>query len=114
MDLRGGSPSTVEAVATVKVLDNQVVPTGYMGANARLYNSSGALQVSSGPVYNVGTLYMFFVYSPRISTAGQYYAHNEGFFYNGNGYNHVKGALPRDFSPKPFPYGRPVRKNTLQ
>jgi len=87
VDLRGSIPPTVEAVATVKVLENQAVPTGYMGANARLYNSSGALQASSGPVYNVGTTSMFFVYSPRISTPGQYYAHNIGLFYNGNGYN---------------------------
>lgn len=39
------SVSTVEAVASVDADEN--VPTGYMGATARLYNSSGSLVTSS-------------------------------------------------------------------
>ena len=79
-----GSSATVEAVAYVDADTN--VPTGYMGANARLYNSSGSLVKSSGTTYNTSSISGFFVYSPRTSTSGQYYAQNTGSFYNGNGY----------------------------
>ena len=84
-----GSSATVEAVAYVNAETN--VPTGYMGANARLYNSSGSLVKSSGTTYNTSSISGIFVYSPRTSTSGQYYAQNTGSFYNGNGYTAYTG-----------------------
>lgn len=86
---RSGSSATVEAVAYVEAETN--VPTGYMGANARLYNSSGSLVKSSGTTYNTSKISGFFVYSPRTSSTGQYYAQNTGSFYNGNGYSTYTG-----------------------
>lgn len=83
------SLATVEAVARVAAETN--VPTGYMGANARLYNSSGSLVKSSGTTYNTSKISAFYVYSPRTSTLGQYYAQNTGSFYNGNGYTTYTG-----------------------
>lgn len=84
-----GSSATVEAVARVAAETN--VPTGYMGANARLYNSSGSLVKSSGTTYNTSSISAFYVYSQRTSTWGQYYAQNTGSFYNGNGYTTYTG-----------------------
>ncbi|GEM_PF-700201 len=84
-----GSSATVEAVAFVKA--DQVVPVGYMGANARLYNLSGSLVRASGTFYNTSTVSAFYVYSTGISTSGQYYAQNTGSFYNGSGYTNFTG-----------------------
>lgn len=80
---------TVEAVAPIKADVN--VPTGYMGGQARLYNSSGSLKASSSWTYNPSSTSAFFVYSSRISTAGQYYAYNQAEFYNGSGYTRYTG-----------------------
>ncbi|BFH12031.1 hypothetical protein WJ0W_000273 [Paenibacillus melissococcoides] len=46
----GNPTTTVEAVAYVKADAN--VPIGYMGGQARLYNSSGSLVASSSMTYN--------------------------------------------------------------
>lgn len=81
--------STVEAVAPIQADTN--VPVGYMGGQARLFNSAGSLQASSTMTYNPYEVAFFFVYSPRISTPGQYYALNRAQFYNGNGYTTFTG-----------------------
>jgi hypothetical protein len=80
--------STVEAVASVDA--DGSVPTGYMGADARLFDSSAKV-VASSLAYNTSSTAGFYVYSPRISTPGQYYAKNIGYFYNGNGYTSYPG-----------------------
>lgn len=83
--------STNEAVATVKTADSANAPTGYMGGQARLYNSSGTLVQSSTMTYNTSKVYCFFVYSPATSTAGIYYSQSKAEFYNGNGYTSYTG-----------------------
>jgi len=88
------NPPTVEAVAQIEArnlfgLTN--VPIGYMGGQARLFNSSGSLKASSSMTYNNYSCAVNIVYSPRISTPGQYYAQNKAEFYNGNGYTTYTG-----------------------
>lgn len=46
------SGHTLEAVAQVITTNRKNAPTGYMGAQARLYTSSGTLKYSSSMVYN--------------------------------------------------------------
>ncbi len=80
---------TIEAMAMVNADTN--VPIGYMGANARLFNSAGSLIASSGTVYNTSSTSGWIVYSSAISTPGVYYAQNTGSFYNGSGYTVYTG-----------------------
>ena len=84
-----GGGYTAEAVSAIKADDN--VPEGYMGGQARLYNSSGALEASSSWTYNTSKISLIWVYSPRISTDGKYYAQNKAEFYNGDGYDRYTG-----------------------
>lgn len=83
------NPATVEAVAFIKADTN--VPSGYMGGQARLYNTSGNIKASSSWTYSPSSLATFYVYSPRVSIVGQYYAQNQAEFYNGNGYTRYTG-----------------------
>lgn len=57
-----------------------------MGAQARLYTSSGALKHSSSMVYNDNPVINIFAYSPRTSSSGYCYSQTKASFYNGNGY----------------------------
>lgn len=62
------------------------VPTGYIGINARLYNSSGTLVKSSSWTYSDRVLSGLSVPSGSYTTKGTYYAKSQVQFYNGNGY----------------------------
>ncbi|GMQ64192.1 hypothetical protein [Vallitalea maricola] len=63
------------------------VPTGYMGLQARLYNSSGVLVHSTDWTYNSGEAGMMGKGGATISKIGTYYAKGRVRMYNGNGYN---------------------------
>lgn len=80
---------TVEAVSFVKAVGN--VDNGYMGANARLYNSAGTMKGSSGMTYNKSRISGFAVYSVKTSVEGTYYAQTAAEFYHGNGYTKFVG-----------------------
>lgn len=80
---------TVESVTPIYA--NTVVPTGYMGAESRLFNQYGDLWATSSMKYNLYEASNFLVYSTVVSTPGQYYAKNIGSFYNGNGYTEFYG-----------------------
>ncbi len=81
---------TVEAVANVKSEDGNV-PAGYMGGQARLYNTSGILKASTAMQYNDVSSSGLYVYSSRIRDTGTYYAQSKAAFYTGNGYNSYTG-----------------------
>lgn len=80
---------TVEAVNTINASAN--VPSGYMGGQARLYNTSGLLWTSSQMTYNTSKIGGFTVYSPRATHSSTYYSHSIAEFYNGNGYTKYTG-----------------------
>jgi len=62
------------------------VPSGYMGAYAQLWNSSGALIESSGWIYNNGPAYQQDASTGTYTTHGTYYSTGFTAAYNGNGY----------------------------
>ncbi|MEK4297385.1 peptidase [Paenibacillus sp. FSL R5-0914] len=83
--------TTVEAVGDFSTV-NAPTPAGYMGGQARLYNSNnGALVHSSTWKYNDSDAWNMWVYSPRTTTNGYYYAQNKGQFYNIDGYVEYTG-----------------------
>lgn len=57
-----------------------------MGAQARLYTSSGTLKYSSSMVYNDSPVINIYAYSSRTTSSGYFYAQSKVSFYNGNGY----------------------------
>lgn len=57
-----------------------------MGAQARLYTSSGTLKYSSSMVYNDSPVVNIYAYSARTTSSGYFYAQSKVSFYNGNGY----------------------------
>lgn len=80
------SGHTLEAVAQVITTNRKNAPTGYMGAQARLYTSSGTLKYSSSMVYNDSPVINIYAYSSRTTSSGYFYAQSKVSFYNGNGY----------------------------
>jgi len=80
------SGNTVEAVAQVKTTNKKAVEVGYMGAQARLYTSGGALKCTSGVEYNTAKAQNIYVYSSRTSSSGYFYSQSKVYLYNGNGY----------------------------
>ncbi|MBO5096289.1 MAG: hypothetical protein J6B98_05395 [Bacilli bacterium] len=79
---------TVWAHVNIKSNEYENLPAGYMGAYARLYNSSGSLISSSGWTYNntvcAGISNMTPIY---YTNNGTYYGRGQVKMYNGNGYN---------------------------
>lgn len=80
------SGHTLEAVAEVITTNRKNAPAGYMGAQARLYTSSGTLKYSSSMVYNDSPVINVYAYSARTTSSGYFYAQSKVSFYNGNGY----------------------------
>lgn len=80
------SGHTLEAVAQVFTTNRKNAPAGYMGAQARLYTSSGTLMYSSSMVYNDSPVINVYAYSARTTSSGYFYAQSKVSFYNGNGY----------------------------
>lgn len=78
--------NTIEAVAEVMTSDGSNAPTGYMGAQARLYTSTGDLKYASSTVYNSSNVINIYAYSKSTSASGYFYAQTKASFYNGNGY----------------------------
>lgn len=69
---------------------NQVnvnIPTGYMGAKARLYDSNGILDTSSSWYYNSAPQVGMLVLSPYYYSSGIYYSYGLTAAYNGSGYS---------------------------
>ncbi|TEB16090.1 hypothetical protein Psfp_01688 [Pelotomaculum sp. FP] len=64
------------------------VPSGYLGAQAFMYNSSGAIYNASNWVYNTSTVHGLYQVLPSGGINGQYY-YSKGLtqVWNGNGYN---------------------------
>lgn len=81
------SAGKVSAVVTAGPT-NKSVPSGWVGANARIYTSSGALKCTSGWVYNTGTLAKgsgVYAYCNK-SLSGSYYADGESRAWTGSAY----------------------------
>ena len=61
-------------------------PSGYVGMNIRLYNTSGTLVKSSGWIYDEGGAYSWSQPSAGTTKKGTYYSKGQVKLYNGNGY----------------------------
>ncbi|MCR4782562.1 MAG: hypothetical protein K5851_07470 [Lachnospiraceae bacterium] len=75
-----------EGVANV-IHNGGNVPTGYMGAQARLYNSNGVLKSAGQTIYNTIPSVNLYAYTSSVGLSGFYYAQCTVYLYNGNGYN---------------------------
>lgn len=62
-------------------------PSGYVGMNIRLYNSSGTLVKASGWLYDEGGAYSWSQPSTGTTKKGTYYSKGQVKLYNGNGYS---------------------------
>ncbi|WP_422446435.1 peptidase [Thermoanaerobacterium sp. DL9XJH110] len=76
----------VSAETAVSCID-QNVPTGYMGAKARLYDSDANLILESSWEYNDEELAGFNTWTKTYTTSGNYYSFGQVRLYNGDGYN---------------------------
>jgi hypothetical protein len=80
--------STLAVTTRAYVTSHSSAPTGYMGAQDRLYNSDGELVTSGNWFYNdepVAGIISFMSTLP--DPAGYYYARGQTAAYNGNGYS---------------------------
>jgi len=67
---------------------NATVPAGYIGAQARLYNSSGTLIKDTGMSWNKNAAYGYSSETPYMSvSSGYYYSSGYTQAYNGNSYS---------------------------
>ncbi len=78
--LSGGN--TLEAVVEIKTSNNVNVPAGYMGGQAYLCDENDNVVTNSPKVYNSFLSSVHYVYSPSISSSGNYYAFGLVRFYN--------------------------------
>ena len=77
------------------VTSQQRYGVGYVGINARLYNSAGTLVKSSGWKYNSEPLYGHDENSGSTTVRGTYYSKGQVNLYNGNGYTtYTSNASP--------------------
>lgn len=81
------SGHTLEAAADVQTTYSGNAPTGYMGAQARLFNEDDELICASSMIYNSSPVGNVLAYSDTISESGYFYAQSKVRLYNGNGYN---------------------------
>lgn len=90
----------VDADAVAGLDGMNYAPVGYMGAQARLYSSSGVLKASSTWVYNEGTSYPTASGSLTYKTTrGYYYSKGQVKFYDGEGYITYTSAATPNFAP---------------
>jgi len=76
------------ATTIAETSNKQTVPAGYVGAQARLYNSEGSLKLSSNWMYNSSSNVTGVQPSTSIyTTRGTYYSSGFSQAYNGSGYN---------------------------
>lgn len=81
------SGSGVWGYADVYNQTSDSVPTGYMGAEGRVFNSAGNLVASSNMKYNSSAASGLLVPSETYYSSGTYYSYGITAAYNGNGYN---------------------------
>lgn len=63
------------------------IDAGYMGGNAKLYNSNGIISKSTGMQYTDKYMVGMTWYTGYATWSGSYYAKSQVAFYNGNGYD---------------------------
>lgn len=63
------------------------IAAGYMGGNAKLYNSNGIISKSTGMQYTDKYMVGMAWYTDFATWSGSYYAKSQVAFYNGNGYD---------------------------
>lgn len=81
-------PYSVNAHTTVQTESSTSVPTGYMGAQARLFDSSGTLIEYSNMTYNDSPTSIMSTLAYTINRPGTYYSHGISAAYTGNGYDY--------------------------
>ena len=67
--------------------DEDSSPEGYIGANARVYSSSGVLKASTGWSYTTRDDPVYYEADVYYTASGYYYSKGQVKFYNGSGYN---------------------------
>ena len=65
-------------------------PAGYMGVNARVVNTSGAVKASTGIEYSTSATGMWVVMGAYYNATGTFGSQCMAYFYNGNGYTSYK------------------------
>lgn len=85
------SPGSVGAGTLIKGT-NTSVPSGWAGANARLFTSSGSLYYETGFIYNGGSMYAGGYLSQAtgdfgVSRGSNWYSYGVVRGWNGGGYN---------------------------
>lgn len=81
-----GSSSYTAFTTIASKSANQVIPAGYMGAQARIYNSNDTLIVAGSTNYSPSNQLTFSA-SQNYGVKGSYYSYGVVKMYNGNGYN---------------------------
>ena len=85
---------------SVWVTSANYVPTGYMGAKARLYNTSGFLKAYADWDYNLVPTNTFLQSGVYATTSGAYYSKGQVKLYNGNGYTTYDAYISPIYSPR--------------
>ena len=96
------------AQTTIREANGEQVPTGYMGARARLYTSSGSLKASTDWKFNDQEAKSMLSFDSFSVSSGYYYSKGEVKFYNGNGYTAVSSNSTPNLAVKRIPA---VQKN---
>ncbi len=92
-------PGKMFAQTTLTVENADEVPTGYMGAQARLYNSSGVLKNSTDWIYNESSSGALLALSNFSHSSGYFYSKGQVKLYNGNGYSTYSCASTPNYAP---------------
>ena len=82
-----GSNDGVWARTSVQNQVSSDVPTSYMGAAAKLYNSAGQLREYTDMIYNDSPTRSMSVITANEESSGTYYSKGMTSAYHGNGYN---------------------------
>ena len=88
----GAFLSSGRAFGFTKVYAPELVPQGYLGAHANLYNhKTGRVVATADWAFNTSRTTIFTVETSKVSTSGNYYTKGTTIVYNGSGYT-VTGA----------------------
>lgn len=98
--LGDGISGSLAAFSSICTTNGVNVPEGYVGARARLYNSSGTLVGASDWKYNSSSSTGETAYYSYSCTSGYYYAKGAVKIYNGDGYSTYDCKATPNITPK--------------
>jgi len=85
--------------ASVSCTNVDELPIGYMGAQARIYNTSGILKASSSWRYNETDNPLVITITTYDTTSGYYYCKGQVKLYNGDGYSTYSCKATPNYAP---------------